>query len=339
MKAAVLESARKFVIKDVPAPESNGKDVIMKVEACGLCGSDVHSFWPAERLAGSIFGHEFCGTVADPGDRADLKIGDRICAAEINPCGKCEFCRSGREQLCIQLNADAPGISRPGGYAEYVRVRSDLTRKLPDNVSFLAGGLIEPCAVSLHAAKRGNIFSGARVLVTGAGAIGLFAAACARYLGAGLVVMTAKPGSFRYKNAEQADFVDYVFDGTSQTLSDDLMKLTDGKGFDTILESTSSAAVRTVAIRTLGKGGTFVNIGFENDIYIESARPMILNEYNITGSRFFQMKDFEEVIELFSSGALKLEHFATPVKLDDIQSAFEASVSGHNQTVKYVVIP
>lgn len=338
MKAAVLEGAKKLVVKDVPKPEANGKDVIMKVAACGLCGSDVHSFWPVGSLAGSIFGHEFCGTVEDPGDRTDLKVGDRICAAEINPCGKCEFCLSGREQLCLQLNADAPGISRPGGYAEFVRVRSDLTRKLPDNVSFVEGGLIEPCAVSLHAARRGNIFSGAKVLVTGAGAIGLFAAYCAKFLGAGMVAITAKAGSYRYANAEKVEFIDHVYDGTSGDLVDRLLEVTNGKGFDTIIETTSAGAVRATALKALGKHGTFVNVGFENDMYIEAVRPMILGEYSITGSRFFQMKDFDDVIECLATGKLQLERFATTVKLDDIQSAFEASVSGHNNTVKYVVV-
>lgn len=337
MRAAVLESAKNLVIKEVDRPVGDGKNVIMKVVACGLCGSDVHSFWPNEKMAGMILGHEFCGTVEDPGARNDLKKGDRIVGMEINPCGECEYCKSGRDNLCVQLNVNAPGISRDGGYAEYVSIRPDMIRRLPDSISYIEGALIEPCSVSMHAVLRSGIKEGSKVLVSGGGAIGLFAAACAKIKGAGLVVLTEVDVT-RKDIAEKAEFVDTVVDGNLENLSERLFAASE-RGFDVILESTSIGKIRTETLRTLAKNGRFVNIGFEDAFLIDAVRPMILGEYEITGSRFFMPADFDLVIALIEKGELKLEGFATPVKLEEIQSAFEDSFVPPTNAVKYVVLP
>ena len=178
MKAAVLEKIGEITIKEVEKPRPGPGEVLIKLEYVGICGSDVHyfehgrigDFIVEEPL---ILGHECSGVVEELGaDVSGLKIGDRVVPEPGYACNKCEYCKSGRYNLCEKMTFMAtPPVD--GAFCEYIVYPADMTFRLPDNVSLMEGALIEPLAIGIYAAQRGKVFPGARVLVQGAGCIGL----------------------------------------------------------------------------------------------------------------------------------------------------------------------
>ena len=190
MKCVKIESAKKLVESEAEKPVSKNGSVVFKVESCGICGSDIH-YWDIGQPEGLIMGHEFAGTVIDPGSRTDLKVGDKITGLPISPCGVCKACKSGNPQYCKLTWSKAVGLSltNNGGYAEYSSCRADMVKKLPDNVSFDQAAMVEPSSVSLHAVNLANIKEGDKVLIIGAGIIGLMCAEFAKLNGAKYIAM------------------------------------------------------------------------------------------------------------------------------------------------------
>lgn len=192
MRALTLVEKEKLELIEKPEPEVKDGFVKVKVHKTGICGSDVHLFWKPGLKAGEdyVMGHEFSGEVVDPSD-SDFEAGDRVAVVDISPCYECEYCTTGREQLCDKMQLEAPGLAFvDGGLGEYVSVRKDLLVKLPDNVSYVEAAMVEPFAISYHGAHRANLKEGDNVLVTGGGPIGLFAALSAEILGAKSVTVT-----------------------------------------------------------------------------------------------------------------------------------------------------
>jgi L-iditol 2-dehydrogenase len=339
MKAAVIESPKTIVIKDVPKPTADGTKVLVKVAACGVCGSDTH-FWHTPDVVGmrgKILGHEFCGFVDDPGSRADLKAGDWVCGMEVNPCGECRQCKKGNECGCHRYDVDSLGVTTNGAYAEYVAVRPDLVRRLPKNVSPTLGALIEPCAVSLHAVKRSGCGQGDSLLITGAGPVGFFAAACAKkmHLGIDKIVIT-DIDPHRIETAAKSGFVEHVFNGNDAELEEKLLAVSNGSGFDAVIETTSVPKVRTQASRMVNHGGTLVNVGFMGEFTFDTFL-MTVREFSVVGSRYFAINDFDHTLGLIAREELDIEKYAKPITIEKLQSAFVALDTGKSQVLKYVV--
>jgi len=176
MKAAVFYGKKDIRIEEVKLRSFNNGEVLVKVHACGVCGTDVHIYEGAEGSATVsppvILGHEFSGEICEVASGVqDLKIGDRVCIDPNIFCGKCHYCRNGKIHLCQRLQAI--GVTRHGGFAEYCIVPETQVYKLPDNVSFEQGVMTEPIACCLHGIDLCNIQSGDTVLIIGAGTIGL----------------------------------------------------------------------------------------------------------------------------------------------------------------------
>ena len=152
MKCVSISGEKSLVLKDIDVPVSRDGSVVIEVKSCGICGSDIHN-WDLGQPIGLVMGHEFAGTVVDPGSRMDLEKGDRVTGLPISPCGKCEACKSGNVQYCPETWSEAVGLAltNPGGYAEYTSCRPDMVRKIPSNVSFDAACMVEPSAVARHA--------------------------------------------------------------------------------------------------------------------------------------------------------------------------------------------
>lgn len=198
MRAAVLrELAKPLSIDEVPDPEPGPGDLVLRVKSSGVCGSDLHaSALPPGLPAGTVMGHEFSGEVVAVGSaaRSDWKVGDRACALPFIGCGRCAACLGGDGTQCASIQTTGLG-QLPGAYAEYVRVGSSESLRLPASVTFQQGALVEPLAVGLHALRRARLSPGENVLVIGAGPIGLAVSLWARFFGARHVVMSEKaPG-------------------------------------------------------------------------------------------------------------------------------------------------
>ncbi len=198
MKAAVLKAiGAPLVIEDLPDPEPGPSDLILKVRACGICGTDIH--WSQNRdpgvgwrvlEPGAVMGHEFAGEVVEVGRaaRGQWTVGERVTAQPFIGCGACPACQAGRAYRCADVSMRA-NLNLPGAYAEYTRIGADTTLRLPESVGFEEGALVEPLAVGLNAAEKARLRGGDSVLIVGAGPVGLSVALWCRFFGARHVIV------------------------------------------------------------------------------------------------------------------------------------------------------
>ena len=189
MKAAVLHQARDLRLEDVPTPDYGPDDVLVKIGSVGICGSDVH-YWRTGAIGDfvveepMILGHEVAGVVAEVGENVHtLKVGDRVALEPGVPCRHCEMCKTGRYNLCPDVQFFAtPPVN--GALSDYAVSPADFAYKLPDSLSLDEAALIEPLSVGIHACRRGNLTAGQSVFIAGAGPIGLTSLAAAKAFGA-----------------------------------------------------------------------------------------------------------------------------------------------------------
>ena len=193
MKAAVFkEVGTPLVVEHVADPEPDPRGLVMKVAYCGVCGTDLHATREGLTTAccGQILGHEYVGEIAEVGAQAegDWQIGDKVCALPFIACGHCLPCAAGRFFEC--QDKKVAGVDAPGGYAEFVATGARETIRLPDGLDLESAALVEPLAVGIHAVRVANLKAGSRVMVIGAGPIGLTVALWARFFGAREVVVS-----------------------------------------------------------------------------------------------------------------------------------------------------
>ena len=221
MKAAVLEGPRRIEVKEMPVPEAREGEIQIKVSACGVCGSDVHMWkagkgWGKGETADFTMGHEFCGVVTNPGD-SNFKKGDRVVFWANLYCGECDMCRRGLEHLCREVDGtNYIGFVCNGAYAEYFTGRAKNAYHLPDEVSDVAAGLIDPLMVAYHAVRKSGIKLGDKVLVAGTGIIGHMIAELAKKSGASYVAMS-KLDDRKIERAKRAGFVDEFLTARTKT--------------------------------------------------------------------------------------------------------------------------
>lgn len=198
MKAAVFKAAGEpLVVEDVRDPAPGPSELVLKVRACGICGTDLH--WSENRRTdvgwrvlepSAVMGHEFAGEVVEVGREArGWKVGDRVCAQPFIGCGSCPACLAGRAYRCPQVTNRA-SLSLPGAYAEYTRAGANATLRLPESVGFRDGALVEPLAVGLNAVEKAQLKPGDSALIVGAGPVGLAVALWCRFFGARHVIVS-----------------------------------------------------------------------------------------------------------------------------------------------------
>ena len=335
MKALIIKGVKQIELCEKEKPVADERFSVIKVTHAGICGSDLHLFWAVGGFAGTNYvpGHEFAGVIEETLPGSGFEVGDRVVAMDITPCGECDYCKSGRPQLCDMCFAEAPGVGGvDGGYAEYSKVRNDFIKKLPENISLKHAAMIEPVCISYHGVNMGKVNENSNVLITGGGAIGLFAAACAKAKGAKYVALTeANPG--RIKIAEEAGFVDEVFNA----LDPEIAEKVKGKvpaGFDVSIECSGNTAAANLALWSLKKGGDLVVLAVGNGFDYNSG--MVFVEYHIHGSVMFTVEEFDEVIDLMDKGVIDVEKYGELVKMEDAQEIFEGLDNGSRPAVKYI---
>lgn len=328
MKAAVLVGPGQVEVKEVPVPEMAPGMLKIEVSACGLCGSDVHMWksgagWAPASPDGFWMGHEFCGVVTGPGD-SDFKVGDRVTFWANLYCDECDMCRAGQEQLCRDVNGtNYMGFVTNGAYAEQLVGRARNAYLLPDNVSDVAAGCIDPLMVAYHAIHRSGIEMHDNVLVIGTGIIGQFIGELAKKSGASYVAVSKINDNKTLRAKELGVFDDY-FDGNDPNVAELMMEATNG-GFDIAFEAVGAASTLATCVDAVRPGGTVVMIG--NSIEPEVSFAMnraVLQEINLVGSVSCTRREFEETIDLIASGMIDPEKYVTEVlPLDELQHALE----------------
>ena len=339
MKCVALDGKRKFAIKDIKEPKPDHNNVIVKVLKSGICGSDIH-YWESGEPKGLVMGHEFCGKVIDPGSREDLKVGDRVTALPISPCGKCEACKQGNIQFCTEAWKDAVGLSlnNPGGLSSTISIRPDMVIKVPDNLSDEEVAMVEPTAVGLHAAHLGRIAVGDDVLVIGAGIIGLNSAMFAKKEGASYVAVT-ETNAKRGKNAVNLKVADEYYDALDKDLVPKLMKKTHG-GFDVVIECVGNSGAVNSALTLVKPGGIVVLVGVATDAVPAYTVLAVLKELVVQGAIGYTYGEFASCIDLIADKHINVKPFISDiVPLEKVQESYERLTSGNNDAIKIIVDP
>ncbi len=266
MRAAVFHRAASALsIEQVPEPRAQGADLVIAVKSCGICGSDLHMadvHTPDGGVkplpAGTVMGHEFCGEVVEVGPevRGRWQPGDRVTALPYIACGQCQPCLSGIGYRCDKVRYSGLG-DLPGAYAEFLRVGAAEALRLPPGVDYRLGALVEPLAVGLHALRLAAPRPGARILVLGAGAVGLAVAACARTLTAGPVFVAAR-SERRAELARRLGATDFLV--ADRTLSKAFVKAAGGPP-DVVFECVGTPGAIERAAQLAGPRGTVLVLG------------------------------------------------------------------------------
>lgn len=335
MKSLIINPVHNFEMVEREAPKASGNRVILKTKYAAICGSD-NMLWNAYQ--GMSIGHEFSGYIEDPGS-FPFKKGARVCAAEFNPCGQCKFCKNGQEHLCKQMMVDNPGVSMDGAFSEYLSVRGDFVYELPDDVPLELGAITEPVAVSLHGVKYCNIQPGDAVLIWGNGPIGIYAAACAKLLGAGKVYMVGR-NKGRVNFCKKFDFVDDCLSVKDEDFNDQIKAVTPEDGFSHVIDCVGNESYDSL-VELMSSGATLVMLGMHAPRFSVDTMSLYLKEISIRTGLYFTAADYGEAFhmicdnkELFlSTITSRIPHDAQAVQ-DMFIKLFE---SGSNDECKVVI--
>ena len=339
MRAVALKEKREFELKEIEEPVIDNENVIIKVLKAGICGSDLHYFEMGEPT-GLVMGHEFCGEVINPGNREDLKVGDRVTALPISPCLNCPACLSGNLQYCKSTWSKAVGLSldNPGALTEKIKVRSDMVLKVPDNVSDIEAAMVEPTAVALHGIHLADIKVGSKVLVIGGGIIGLLSALFAKKEGASFVAVS-EVNEQRGKNALDLCVADKYYDAKDENMLNEIMIDTNG-GFDVVIECCGNDKAVTSSLITVRPGGVVVLVGVATGPINIPTVIAVMNELTVKGAIAYTKEEFATCLDLINNKQIDVMPFVSDiVSYSDVQSAYLRLTSGNDKAVKILVDP
>jgi 2-desacetyl-2-hydroxyethyl bacteriochlorophyllide A dehydrogenase len=333
MKAAVLTAPQHFEIRDVPLPQVGPTDVLIKVERCGLCGTDIHIFkgnYSRDKLP-LIPGHEFSGRVAALGEKAGaLALGQAV-TADINiGCGQCFYCRKNEILNCPTMQQI--GIHIDGGLAQYVRVPASHVIAIPDNTPVELGALTEPVSCIVRAVKKSHLRLGESVLILGAGPIGNLHLQIARQCGAAPIIVS-EPNPVRAQWARNSG-ADHVVTDAGQ-LAGVVLQATGGRGADLVIESVGMTALYEQAFDLVRPGGRVLAFGLADPSAKAHYLPfkVVLKELGLQGSVAGMGDDMHEAMTLIAHQRVKLAAFVETVyPLEQIAQAMQAFVSDKSIT-------
>jgi L-iditol 2-dehydrogenase len=343
MKALLLSEYNQLEIAEMPLPSVGPGEVLVSVEACGICGSDVHGYdgSSGRRIPPIVMGHEAAGTVAAVGaDVHEYTEGDRVTFDSTVYCGRCEFCVRGEVNLCD--NRQVVGVScgdyrRHGAFADYVVVPQRILYRLPDNFDFAQAAMLEAVSVALHAVRVSQASGGETALVIGAGMIGLLTMQAARAAGCARVFI-ADVDATRLNLARQIG-ADDVLHCSGPELIAEVMKLTGGRGVDLAYEAVGRDETVSAAIGCARKRGTVTLVG---NIAPEVTLPLqkvVTRELRLQGS-CSSAGEYPRAIELIASGKIQVKPLITAVaSLEDGPQWFRRLHAREPNLMKVVLTP
>lgn len=343
MKSLLLSEYSHLEIADLPLPVVGRGEVLVRVEACGICGSDVHGFdgSTGRRIPPIVMGHEAAGTVEATGEGVTkYKKGDRVTFDSTVYCGECQYCKRGQINLCD--NREVIGVScgdyrRHGAFAEFVVVPERIMYPLPKDFSFDEAAMLEAVSVALHGVKVSEVAGGETALVIGAGMIGLLTLQAARAAGCKRVFITDVDET-RLELARQVG-ADEVLHCSGAELVTEVMRLTGGNGVDLTLEAVGRNETVTSAIDCTRKGGKVTLIG---NIMPEVTLPLqkvVVRQLRLQGS-CASSGEYPEAIELIANGKIQVKQLITAVaSLEEGPRWFERLHSREPNLMKIILTP
>lgn len=340
-RAAFMTGIDKMQIRDIPMPVPKDKEVLVKMEYVGICGSDAHYFHDGRCgdyvVEGDfILGHECAGTIVQAGKGVkSLKVGDRVALEPGITCGECEFCKSGRYNLCpdVQFLATPPV---QGCYENYIAYPENMAFKLPDNISTKEGALIEPLSVGMHAANQGDVKLGDSVVILGAGCIGLVTLlACKAHGATDITVVDVEEKRLDYAMKLGAT---RVINGREKDAVAEMEKITDGVGTEKVFECAGSPFTIAQTPYLVKMGGTITLVGISAQEKIEYNFAKIMAKEAEIKSVFRYRNIYPQAIAAVSGGKINISGIIThEFDFDDIQKAFDCVIHNKNEVVKAVI--
>jgi L-iditol 2-dehydrogenase len=343
LKALLYTKPYTFEYTDFPDPAPGDDDVLIRIKACGICGSDVHGYTgkTGRRIPPLIMGHEAAGIVEDTGKNVNVfEKGDRVCFDSTVYCNKCQACRQGRFNRCDQrqvLGVSVPAFKRHGTFAEYVAVPWWIVSKIPDELSFVHAALLEPASIGTHAANRAAISAGDTVAVIGAGTIGLFIMQGARLRGAGRVI-AVDINEFRLDLAKKLG-ADKLINPLKCDLAEAVLKETDGKGANVAVEAVGYAKTFADAVSVTRMGGHVVAVGNLEKKAEFDLQQLVAREHTFIGS-YASSGEFRDCIDLVATRKINVEPLISEVlPLEEGPDAFDRLLKGEENLLKIVLEP
>lgn len=335
MKAVRLYAARDIRVEEVAIPKLEADEAMVKVMAVGVCGSDI----PRVNQYGAhvspiTIGHEFSGVITEVGEKITrFQVGDRITAAPLIPCYKCEWCRQGEYALCEGY--DYYGSRRDGAMAEFIAVKEGNLIKLPDRISYEDAATTDPCANALHGMERAAFKQGDDVCIFGAGPIGLFALQYAKIRGAGKVI-AIDVWDEKLKLAKKVG-ADVVINSKREDPVEAVKKATDGKGCDVAIDFSGAPLAQLACINSTAKLGSVVFLGISHQGLNLSEHEIdwiMRGQLNIKGSwnsftEPFPGRDWTGSIELYEKNGMAAKDIISHrLSLDQAPEIFAAIAKG-----------
>ena len=316
MKSLLLKEYLQLELTDFPQPQPGRGDVLIRVAACGICGSDVHGYdgTSGRRIPPIVMGHEAAGVVAAVGERVNrFKPGDRVTFDSTVYCGECVFCRRGEVNLCDRrevIGVSCGDYRRHGAFAEFIAVPERILYHLPDAMSFPEAAMLEAVSVALHAVHVTGDVKGKTALVIGAGMIGLLTMQAARALGAARVFI-ADIDATRL-NLARALGVDAAFHLSGEELTREVLNQTGAHGADVVLEAVGRTETIATAIDSVRKGGTVTLIGNITPEVKIHLQKVVSRQIRLQGSAA-SSGEYPQAIELIAKGKIQVKPLITAV--------------------------
>ena len=344
MRVATLRAPKNIEVHEKPVPTPSDGEVILKVEYCGICGSDVHGYLNGVMVPpGTVMGHECSGVIAEMGKGVeDFHVGDRVVAKPIAQCGECPSCKRGQYSLCVKAFDRAIGITtaHDGAMAELVKIEYPKTMlyRLPDNVSFEQGALVEPLSTSLHGVRLSRLRPGDSAVVIGAGTIGLGVIQFLRAAGAGRII-ALEVSEAKAALAAKAG-ADAVLDPTKEgeAVRERILGLTDGIGAEVVYECSGSPFGFQNALWFSRAGGQVMVIGIVDREIPFNPFMMVLAETEMKAVLGYY-DEFAHVLHFLERGRVNADMLISDViPLDEVQKGFEKLLYSRDE-VKILVRP
>jgi L-iditol 2-dehydrogenase len=340
-KAIFMSGTNQMVWKDVPMPVVKDNDVLIKVEVVGICGSDVHYYQHGKIgdfiVNGDfILGHECAGEVIEVGNGVKtLKVGDRVALEPGKTCGQCEFCKTGRYNLCpdVEFFATPP---YHGTLTNYVTHPEDMCFKLPDNVSNVEGALVEPLSVGLHATSLGDVKLGDTVVIYGSGCIGLVTLLASKARGAAKIIVVDVLEN-RLKTALKLGATHVVNPMETDTVKT-IMEMTEGKGAQVVIDTAGSEVTVKQTVDVLKIGGTIVLVGMTPKDEVEFNFMKLMGKEGVVKTIFRYRNLYPLAINAIASGTINLKDLVShEFDFNETKEAFDFVVNNARDVVKAVI--
>lgn len=340
MRAAVLEGVKKISVRtDYPKPEPRDDEILIHVEACGLCGTDLKLY--KGEYSGNlpmVIGHEYAGTVEKVGKNVqNIRVGDRVVADPNEACGACDFCRSAQSTFCTSMAAY--GVLSDGGFAEYCVAREKGAYRIPGNLKAEVAAFTEPVSCGVHAVDQAAIRAGQTVAILGAGPMGQIILQMVKNTGATKVIVIGR-SDWKLELAGQYGATDVV-NSTRENVEQRVMELTGGLGADVVIEAVGTPETFEQTFRLAARGGRIVLFGFCAEGREAKVIPfnILSRELTLVGS-WVNPYTYPRAIRLLASGKVEVEHLISRrLAIEEVDAGLQTMLERPAGFMKAVIFP